>query len=763
MLNDANTESFWDNVELLLPFNNNFVDVKNSYGPSTIVGSPFITRLPTKFQYGTGAVQFNGNTDGLRYQHTTDTSIGIDDFTIEFWFSADRFGSMNGGAYNATTRGIFTNNTIYSTELDQKNITVKLVNNNLIFEVTGVLTTVAYPLLESQWTHVAISRTDTTMYFFINGELYHTLENADYNFSTNTFVLGYSVFTTNVANAGYFAGQIDDFRFTKGVGRYTESFIEPYQAYTAGNTVILPLTYFPSLQIRGAEGVVDISEYNRNLNNGIRTPSVSSNVPFIDGSSSLRFSGSFLSTFSNNTNYRLGTDNFTLESWIYPTSNNGTIMSSYGYPQRKHFWMGLVTGRLRIKFGDGGNINQALNSDYFYISTTAHDIPLNKWSHVAWSRSGSTNRVFINGVLVTSFTNLTNWGGNVITIGMSALLARYYWSANLSSGYKPYYLEQNSYSGYMNDIKVSRLVCKYTSNFNPYDYYLRNRPQDLSDFERSEVKISDFEPVTLFKVSTPAPSNNIFWYNNDSGFHLRKATNLATGVIINTAQLINGNLSFTLSNNSNVSVGNVIPDYDISELVTNTGVLESNSSSNVNFKPVTASSDVSISEVNGSYVLSSNIAPALAQSFDNAVFFANTVERTLSDIPVTHSPNIWNTRPVNTIGYNKVNARLVNNRMVLPAGTYSSEGYLHVYQGNRVKVRLQDVTNNIELLGFNVFSKISTGGTATPLVLLDGTFTLFEESEIELQIYATANITAIQTQAASTVTQSFNITFFRIG
>lgn len=765
MINDANTESFWNNVELLIPFNSNFLDLKNSYGPTTTVGSPFITTAPTKYKFGNGAVQFNGNTDGLRYQHTSDTSIGSDDFTIEFWINPSRFGSIGGGAYNTTTRGIFSNNTVYSGAVNQRNLTVKLVNNNLIFEVTGVLETIAYPLLEAQWTHIAISRTGTNMYFFINGNLYHTLENADYNFSTNTFILGYVVFTSNITDIGHFAGQIDDFRFTKGVGRYTESFIEPYQAYPIGNTAVIPLTYFPSLRLRGSDGINDISEYNRDLNDGIRTPSISNQVPFIDGSSSIKFTGSFLTTFNNNVAYRLGIDDFTLESWINPTSPDGTIISTYGYPQWGHFWMGLVNGRLQIRYGAGGNFNRTLRSDKFYNTNTSHTIPLNKWSHVAWSRNGSTNRVFINGVLITTFNNRSNWGGNVITIGMSALQATYYWQANLSSGYRPYYLEQNSYNGYMNDIKVSKLVCKYTSNFNPYDYYIRNRPQDLSEFERSSVKISDFEPVTLSKVTTPTPSSNIFWYNNDSGFHLQKASNLTNGVIINTAQIINGNLSLTLSDNSNVSVGDVLPDYDISAVVTNTGILESSTSSNVNFKPVTASNDVTINEVNGSYILTSTIVPALPQSFDNAVFFANTVERGLSDVtPTTQPANIWNTRPVNTIGYNKINARLENNKMILPSGTYLAEGCLHFYQGNRVKVRLQNVTSNNELLGFNIYSNNSAAsGSASPTVLIEGTFTLFEQSEIEIQAYSTSSITALTTQAAQTVTQNFNITFFRIG
>ena len=82
MLNDANFEENWNEVTLLIPFDTNFIDVKNGNGASEIISAPLIsTALPErKFN---GRVQFDGIDDRLRYTNDDDTRIGSVDYTIE--------------------------------------------------------------------------------------------------------------------------------------------------------------------------------------------------------------------------------------------------------------------------------------------------------------------------------------------------------------------------------------------------------------------------------------------------------------------------------------------------------------------------------------------------------------------------------------------------------------------------------------------------------------------------------------------------------
>ena len=48
---------------------------------------------------------------------------------------------------------------------------------------------------------------------------------------------------------------------------------------------------------------------------------------------------------------------------------------------------------------------------YYEILGTVTSIMENKWYHVAWTRTGGTNRLFLNGNLESSATDGTNWDG----------------------------------------------------------------------------------------------------------------------------------------------------------------------------------------------------------------------------------------------------------------------------------------------------------------------------------------------------------------
>ena len=96
-------------------------------------------------------------------------------------------------------------------------------------------------------------------------------------------------------------------------------------------------------------------------------------------------------TFANSGNLNLGTNNFTISAWVYPTSYSAerTIISRRG---TRGFQLFLTTAGLVIM----SNIGVAN-----YTSTSA--VPLNTWTQVTVTvSSGNLISFYFNGVLVNS-------------------------------------------------------------------------------------------------------------------------------------------------------------------------------------------------------------------------------------------------------------------------------------------------------------------------------------------------------------------------
>ena len=106
-----------------------------------------------------------------------------------------------------------------------------------------------------------------------------------------------------------------------------------------------------------------------------------------------------------------GTDDYTVECWIKPTS---------------------VSGALEIVFNTGGSNNNTFFFHYaddqisvgnqsVYIVNASTVIDNDKWYHIAACRSGSTLRLFKNGQLVGYDTDNTNWlSGGEVRIGANS-------------------------------------------------------------------------------------------------------------------------------------------------------------------------------------------------------------------------------------------------------------------------------------------------------------------------------------------------------
>jgi len=177
--------------------------------------------------------------------------------------------------------------------------------------------------------------------------------------------------------------------------------------------------------------------------------------PYRSGGYSTYFDGSgdYVSVSNSGTTFTLDGD-FTIEAWVYgafPTGdNNGvTIIDTRGSLTASNWSFG-VYGNLS---GQGAAVNNG--AGFLYDSavrgTNIAVIP-NQWNHVAISRSGTTIRMFVNGVQGFSETKsgtLTKGTSTTVKIGAGADGAAY---GNTS---------------YISNLRFVNGTAVYTSNFTP--------------------------------------------------------------------------------------------------------------------------------------------------------------------------------------------------------------------------------------------------------------------------------------------------------
>ena len=172
-------------------------------------------------------------------------------------------------------------------------------------------------------------------------------------------------------------------------------------------------------------------------------PTIENIGNFYNSSFALDGTGDYV-YINDSSEFSMGTDDFTLEMWIYPKStHNGKLVfahtsgSSYG-------WANLYFSNGVLELYSSSNGSSWISGLGPLVIGTPK---LNEWSHVAVTRSGNTFRVFHNGVLTgtaTSSASLMNSTGQ-LQIG-----AR--------NG-------TDNFTGNFQDLRIYKGVAKYTEDF----------------------------------------------------------------------------------------------------------------------------------------------------------------------------------------------------------------------------------------------------------------------------------------------------------
>jgi hypothetical protein len=196
---------------------------------------------------------------------------------------------------------------------------------------------------------------------------------------------------------------------------------------------------------------------------------------------SLDFTPNAHLTIGDHSDIKPGTSDFTLEAWIKPN----TLASGAG------FWRTL--GGLTISKVSSGNL--AISTDGSSTLAASHDPELNVWTHVAVCRSGSTIRMFYNGIQVAEGSNSVDYGGG----------------GTLTAGHTAYY------DGSISNLRLVTGTALYTSSFRPTTEPLTNITNTkLLICNNSDPEAGTVLPTTINNSSAVASTNSPF--DDSSGF-----------------------------------------------------------------------------------------------------------------------------------------------------------------------------------------------------------------------------------------------------
>jgi len=374
--------------------------------PATTRGSAFFTRANTTFLSTT--VTAPGTVSGT-----------TNDFSYEWYFRAN---SVTAGV----TQGLLNTRTD-TTGAD--GFSVSLVGAAIsITNSTSTLLTTGNSFAANTWYHIAVSRNGALWALWTNGGAV-----GNFNFA-NTVGTELRLGVKTAANTSEaFDGRISNFRYVKGTALYTSRFTPSTEPLTAVSGTQLLLN-----TANGANFLVDNSGNNRTITNSGVT---SSNThPFNPGSARTGLNQTF--QIPINSAFTYGTGDFTVEWWSYQTSTNGVQgiwRNSTGDATNSiGFWTVTQPGaRLTITLGNGTSSNTILSNA---------TVPINTWHHYAIVRSGTTFKLYLDGVAqtqtITSTINLPAQVG-IMQIGNAG----------------------GNYNGLVTNFRIVKGTAVYTSDF----------------------------------------------------------------------------------------------------------------------------------------------------------------------------------------------------------------------------------------------------------------------------------------------------------
>ncbi len=412
-----------------------------------------VTQSTSIKKYGNGSAYFDGNGDYLQIAGDSTFDFYNTDYTVEMWvFSA---ASQSGGAL-ITTRldAIYSPWELQITSSNKIGLLIQSGSSSWHTPLGSAPIISNTTIPQNQWTHIAWARSGTNTTVYINGVADSGLTNLNipilqaYSLPSNIYI--------GRGGDGSFNGYLDDLRITKGVARYTSNFTPPLSglinpSFSLDNNTVLLMHMdgvnnsivfrdsSPKQFTIGAYGNGTLTRTN------IKRFGTASGF-FGSGSTS----GDYLSISDNNVDLvDCFSTNYTAECWVYlqqyPLNtingiNSGMIGNSDPNSDTEYWTFGPVNdGRVVFYYWTG--------SQNRIITTTT--LNLQEWYHLAFVKNGTNFKIYINGIESASETlNSTPQFSTSVAFNIG----------RNSNG---------QFKGYIDELRISKGVARYTSNFVP--------------------------------------------------------------------------------------------------------------------------------------------------------------------------------------------------------------------------------------------------------------------------------------------------------
>jgi Concanavalin A-like lectin/glucanases superfamily len=418
------TDPYFSYVTLLLSGdgtnaaqNNTFTDSSTNNFSITRAGN---TTQGTFSPYGSNWSNYFGGDNSINAPSNAAFSMGAGDFTFEMW--------INPSNWSATYAPIFI-------VANTGGLWIGKNGSNFAIRAYGVADQLQYGTLPtvSQWTHVVAVRSGTTLSLYFNGTRVATTTNS-YNFTQAT------PYIATDSQASFYTGYISNLRLVKGTAVY-----DPTQTTLTVPTAPLTAISGTSLLTCQSNRFIDNSTNNFAITVNITAvyPSVQRFSPFsltaaystsvIGGSGYFDGSGDAL-TVPASAQLNFGTGDFTIEVFAY-RSGAGT---------GDRFIVDQGNGaQYLLRYNAGGTFQ-------FYIASTliiSYTLTTwaNYWSHLVVVRSGTTISMFLDGNRVSTATNSSSAGSDVVATGIGA-------RNNAASDY---------FQGYISNLRIVKGVAVY--------------------------------------------------------------------------------------------------------------------------------------------------------------------------------------------------------------------------------------------------------------------------------------------------------------
>jgi len=375
--------------------NHRFLDESPVKAITTRTGNPSMGSFSPFAQQG-WSVSFDGNGDYINVATNAALALGTGDFTIECWVNL----STTSGTYIPFMQSSS------STSSASNVIWFFAYASNLLILQThasgGFTCTTAWTPVTGRWYHVAAVRQSGTIRLFVDG--------VSGAVSTTGTPSGYSLGEAGMAvgmmaTPYYLTGFISNARVVKGFALYTATFTPPTTSLSvvSGTILLTARSATNGFDITGQGFSISLlgdaktrsfspfSKYTADVYNAAYSPAVHGGSAYFDGT------GDYLYISTTVASY-LGTNNHTVEFWMYPDGTQAQYSVPWYYDGSIVYYFSIGSNApadVSLLLGGGSPWSVQLsagNAEYVKI--------LNTWTHVVITRSGTAFRMFLNGKLV---------------------------------------------------------------------------------------------------------------------------------------------------------------------------------------------------------------------------------------------------------------------------------------------------------------------------------------------------------------------------